>query len=129
MAALVCRHALTLVALDARHSGAWGFWYLPGSPSFHVNWTGVAEVLGGAGVLLGALAPVADAAPWLGPTAAYGLFWLTWAVTPANTYMFTHNAPGPGPANAVIPPAGHAVRGLLQVFLLSILWGLAHPPA
>ena len=98
-----------------------------GSASFHVNWTGVAEVAGGAGVLLGALPPVAEAVPSLGPTAALGLFWLTWAVTPANIYMATHNAPGPGPAGAVIPAAGHAVRGLLQVFLLSVLWGLAHP--
>jgi uncharacterized membrane protein len=79
-------------------------------------------------VLLGALPPVAAAAPWLGPTAAGGLYALTWAVTPANIFMATHNAPGPGPAGAVIPPAGHAVRGLLQVFLLSVLWGLAHPP-
>ena len=107
--------------------GAWGFWYLPGSASFHVNWTGVAEIAGGAGVLLGALPPVASALPSLGPSAAFGLYLLTWAVTPANVYMFTHNAPGPGPAGAVIPAAGHAVRFGLQVFLLSVLWGLAHP--
>ena len=24
--------------------GAWGLWYIPGSDSFHVNWTGIAEV-------------------------------------------------------------------------------------
>ena len=50
------------------------------------------------------------------------------AMTPANIYMWTHNAPGPGPAEP-IPPAGHAFRGVMQVLLLSILWGLAHPPA
>lgn len=22
------------------HQGAWGFWYLPGSDKFHVQWTG-----------------------------------------------------------------------------------------
>lgn len=74
--------------------GAWGLWYLPGSPRFHVAWTGVAEMAGGAGVVLGALPPVAAAAPWLQPAAALGLFALTIVVTPANLYMFTHNAPG-----------------------------------
>ena len=108
--------------------GAWGIWYLPGSAEFHVAWTGFAELAGGAGVLLGAIPAVHDFAPWLGPTAALGLYALSWAVYPANVYMATHNAPGPGPAGAVIPPAGHAVRFLLQVMLLSILWGLAHPP-
>lgn len=87
----------------------------------------MAEVAGGAGVLLGALPPVASAFPALGPSAALGLFCLTWAVTPANVFMFTHNAPGPGPAGTVIPAAGHLVRFGLQIFLLSILWGLAHP--
>ena len=32
------------------HRGAWGFWYLPGTPEFHVAWTGVAEILGGLGM-------------------------------------------------------------------------------
>jgi len=109
--------------------GAWGLWYLPGSASFHVNWTGVAEVLGGVGVLVGSLSPVAEVVPGLRETAALGLFWLTVAISPANLYMATHNAPGPGPAGAVIPPAGHATRFVLQVLLLSVLWGLAHPPA
>jgi uncharacterized membrane protein len=109
--------------------GAWGVWYLPGSASFHVNWTGVAEALGGFGVLAGSLAPVAQALPGLHEASALGLFWLTVAVSPANLYMATHNAPGPGPAGTVIPPAGHAVRFLMQVLLLSTWWGLAHPPA
>ena len=29
--------------------GTWGFWFLPGSSSFHVAWTGVAELAGGGG--------------------------------------------------------------------------------
>lgn len=113
------------------HRGAWGFWYLPGTPEFHVAWTGVAEILGGLG-MASALLPL-DAPEWITPTAAYGMFLLTLAVTPANTYMWTHNAPGPLPENpdesmlSMAPPA-HAARGALQVLLLSVCWGLAHPP-
>lgn len=108
------------------HQGAWGFWSLPGSAKFHVQWTGVAEVLGGLGLCLGAL-PL-DAVPqWLAPASALGLFALTVAVTPANIYMFTHNAPGPVPESVttVVPPQGHAARGVLQMVLLSTLWGIA----
>ena len=38
--------------------GTWGCWYLPGSSDFHVAWTGAAELLGGAGLLLGCLLSV-----------------------------------------------------------------------
>lgn len=112
--------------------GAWGLWNLPGDAAFHVRWTGVAEVLGGSGVLLGALGPVAERVPWLQPASALGLFILTLAVTPSNIYMLTHNAPGPlaRPGVAIVDPIplpGHAARGALQVFLLGTLWGLAEP--
>ena len=26
------------------HRGAWGFWYLPGSPSFHIIWSGARDI-------------------------------------------------------------------------------------
>ena len=114
------------------HEGAWGFWRLPGSPSFHVNWTGVAEIAGGLGLVLGSLpfGLTPDSLAWLSPASAAGLFLLTVVVTPANTYMFTHNSPGPLPPNAdesmrTIPPLGHLARGGLQVFLLSLLHGVA----
>lgn len=102
-----------------------------GSPSFHVNWTGVAEILGGLGIA-SALLPI-DTPEWVVPASSWGIFLLTIAVTPANTYMWTHNAPGPLPEDAdesmaVLPWYGHLTRGLLQVLLLSITWGLAHPP-
>jgi len=105
--------------------GAWGIWYLPGEPRFHVIWTGAAEILGGVGVLMGSRDAVQDAAGWLEPASAMGLFLLTIAVTPANIYMATHNAPGPGPPGEVVPLSGHLARAVFQVLLLSTLWGLA----
>ena len=114
------------------HKGAWGWWNLPGSPEFHVAWSGVAEIVGGLGMASGALWFL-DTPDWLAPTSAYGLFLLTLAVPPANTYMFTHNAPGPLPEDAVesmqtLPWYGHCARAMLQVFLLATTWGVAHPP-
>ncbi|KAF8059994.1 NHP2 [Scenedesmus sp. PABB004] len=109
------------------HQGAWGIWRLPGSARFHVQWTGVAEIAGGLGLCLGAL-PL-DAVPdWLSPASALGLFFLTIAVTPSNIYMYTHNAPGPLPAEVApgaLPWQGHAARGVMQMLLLSALWGIA----
>ena len=79
------------------HKGAWGFWHLPGSPEFHVTWTGVAEIVGGLGVASALLPGPAGHVPvWVTSGSAAGLFLLTLAVTPANTYMWTHNAIGPG---------------------------------
>ena len=111
------------------HQGAWGFWSLPGSPDFHVKWTGVAEILGGLGM---ASALVTDDTP-LSRASALGLFILTVAVTPANTYMWSHNAPGPLPENAdesmlSMEKEAHLARAALQVLLLSVTWGMAHPP-
>eukprot|EP00899_Mesostigma_viride_P004021 jgi/Mesvir1/1361/Mv12282-RA.1 len=112
------------------HRGAWGIFYLPGSPSFHVQWTGVAEVLGGVGVVLGGLPFASGLVPdWVPSLSAWGLFLLTWAVTPANIYMFTHNAPGPLPEGVDVPTLtwqGHLARGAAQVLLLSFFWALAH---
>jgi uncharacterized membrane protein len=69
---------------------------------------------------------------WLRPASAAGLCLLTFVVTPSNMYMWTHNAPGPLDEEAlekfpdnVIPLPFHAVRGALQVFLLSTYLGLA----
>jgi uncharacterized membrane protein len=77
--------------------GAWGFWNLPGSASFHVYWTGVAELAGGLGLLSSTLPAVSEMLPWLQSTSALGLCALSVAVTPSNIFMATHNAPGPGP--------------------------------
>ncbi|CAK9093094.1 Uncharacterized protein SCF082_LOCUS43791 [Durusdinium trenchii] len=113
--------------------GTWGFWYLPGSASFHVAWTGVAELLGGTGLFVGALLwGLAGALQWELPAAvkrlpalsALGLCALTCAVTPANVYMYTHGAQMVGltPGDQPIPVEFHLIRGLLQVVLLGLLW-------
>jgi uncharacterized membrane protein len=111
--------------------GAWGIWYLPGSAKFHVRWTGVAEILGGLGLCIGgimdAFAPVYYSSPnllsdaGLESDAAALLFLLTIAVTPANIYMYTHGAklPMDGPT---IPISFHAIRGIMQVVLLGLLF-------
>ena len=111
--------------------GAWGIWYLPGTPKFHVAWTGVAELLGGIGLLIGgaydAYMPVWDTCPniltnaGVGSDAAVGLLLLTIAVTPANIFMYTHGAklPMEGPE---VPVVGHFVRGVMQVLLLGLLY-------
>ena len=100
--------------------GAWGFWYLPGTASFHVKWTGVAEIAGGVGLALGGLG--------VGPmglmqASAAGLVALTLAVTPANIYMFTHGAQFP--VGVEVPVIGHAIRGVFQCILLAFFYVLA----
>lgn len=117
--------------------GTWGFWYLPGSASFHVAWTGCVEVLGGLGLWWGVFRSMAannddgdeeeegNLIPRLvQPISALTLFALTCLVTPANIYMFTHGATfGPD-----MPPLGlqfHLTRFAIQVQVLSLLLALA----
>lgn len=102
--------------------GTWGFWYLPGTASFHVKWTGIAEFAGGLGLSLGWLGLGANLG--LDRAAALGLFTLTLAVTPANIYMFSHGAQLP--EGLEVPVAGHAIRGFLQCVLLAFFWTLAN---
>uniref|UniRef100_A0A7S2ZC98 Uncharacterized protein n=1 Tax=Rhodosorus marinus TaxID=101924 RepID=A0A7S2ZC98_9RHOD len=106
--------------------GAWGYWYLPGSAEFHTKWTGMAEVLGGLGVLLGDL-PFLPL--WVGPYAAAGLFLLVIVVTPSNMYMVTHGVLGPVKVwlgeDTVLRPNHHVIRMLLQAVLLSTLCSMA----
>eukprot|EP00904_Undaria_pinnatifida_P005769 jgi/Undpi1/2321/HiC_scaffold_13.g05704.m1 len=100
--------------------GTWGLWYVPGRASFHVKWTGVVEILAGAGLVAG----------WfgVGPTclltkSAAVLFALTAAVTPANLFMFTHGVQFP--KGQKFPMIAHVARAAVQCALLSGMWTLA----
>lgn len=115
------------------YPNAWGgLWKLPGSPQFHVAWTGVAEFVGGAGLLAGGLidwlAPVYFSSPnivtqaGLESDCAAALYLLTWAVTPANIFMFTHGAKLPMEVEGPVPITFHVVRFALQVVLLGFLY-------
>ena len=113
--------------------GTWGLWYLPGSAKFHVAWTGVAEFLGGCGVLLGGAfdalgfgGAVGGRARPLRQLAALCLGLLMIAVWPSNLYMYTHGAtmPGAGP-DGPLPLDFHYVRICIQIVLLTVLGFLA----
>lgn len=115
------------------YPGAWGgLWKLPGSADFHVAWTGAAELVGGLGLLVGGLidwlAPVYLSSPNLVTAAglesdcAAALYLLTWAVTPANIFMFTHGAKLPMEVEGYVPISFHVVRFIMQVVLLGFLY-------
>jgi len=110
--------------------GAWGVWNIPGSKSFHVAWTGVAELAGGLGLLAGGLSHWITSLSSILPSltsaglesdAAAALFVLTLAVTPANIFMYTHGAKLPMDSDP-LPLQFHAVRWVMQVVLLGFLY-------
>lgn len=114
--------------------GTWGIWYLPGSPAFHVAWTGAVEIVGGMGLLLSGLRDALASEDddeneniWINfvkPVAASVLFVLTILITPANIYMFTHGAVM-GDGMAPLDMSFHVVRFAVQVVFLSLLLTLA----
>ena len=96
-----------------------------------MQWTGIAEFLGGLGLLIGGAydfwMPVWGECPnvltsaGIGSDAAAGLLILTAVVTPANVFMYTHGAKLPidGPE---VPVVGHLIRGIMQVVLFGLLY-------
>jgi uncharacterized membrane protein len=117
------------------YQGAWGgLWQVPGSAAFHVAWTGVAEVVGGLGLLAGGLidwlAPstgsniIAITSAGLESDCAAAMYLLTWVVTPANIFMYTHGANILLDREEDIPIYLHGVRFVMQVVFLGFLYQL-----
>lgn len=92
--------------------------------AYHSYWTGIVECMGGIWLLYSGIMSSSSTASILPATL---LFALTIGVTPANLYMFTHNA-SPG---GVIPPLqypfGHIARFIIQCGLLSNFYIMMHP--
>ena len=116
--------------------GTWGIWYLPGTATFHVIWTGIVELLGGAGLLFGGLSSILsnkaegggeEDDDWyiklIQPLSAFALFVLTTLVTPANIYMYTHGATMGDMGD--LSMSFHYIRFGIQVLFLSLLFVVA----
>ena len=110
--------------------GSWGFWFIPGTAEFHVEWTGYAELLGGFWLLLGGLSNnlgLFSLPSVLGNVmqdGATALLYLTIIVTPANIYMLTHGAklPVEGPQ---VPINFHVIRLSIQCLLFAMFYKMS----
>jgi len=104
--------------------GTWGgLWRLPGTPKFHVYWTGVAELLGGIGLFS---SQSFLHSPQLASTFSALLLGLSVAVYPSNLYMFTHGAELP--KGVEMDNKGHAIRYAAQIVLCAVLLSMVEIP-
>jgi uncharacterized membrane protein len=109
-----------------------GLWKIPAPFSsqlnisyeeYHSYWTGIVEFVGGIWLFYTGINHI-NTDPSL---PAILLFLLTVIVTPANIYMFTHNASPGGIIPPLSYPYGHLLRFLLQCGLLSNFYIMIHP--
>lgn len=110
------------------YRGCWGGLWQVGSieflgldyEEFHTIWTGIAEIAGGL-FLIFSVFGIVDVSPTV-PAALLGT--LVAAITPANIFMFTHDAQMGYGIPPIPYPYGHVGRGVAQMVLLALFWKL-----
>ena len=89
---------------------------------YHSYWSGIVECVGGIWLFYSGIVPsLSSTVP------ATILFALTIGVTPANLFMFTHNASPGGIVPPLQYPFGHIARFVIQCGLLSNFYIMMHP--
>lgn len=92
--------------------------------AYHNYWTGVVEIITGSWLFIGALFKNITSIQ----LPARILFYLTIMVSPANIYMFTHNANNGENMPKAKYPESHIMRFIIQCIFLSSFWIMSNSP-